>query len=253
MTSKQAIGVFIILALIGLSAAGPARAQSAETPGGWQFELTPYFWGAGIKADLKVGLLPEQSVDASFSDIWESLHFALMGTFEARKDRWGFLFDGVYANLTKSLPTPGDIFGDLKAGIKLGVFSLAGTFRAVEGKAAVDVVGGVRYVNFTADLELTSGIYAGRQGSASQGWVDGFGGARLQFALAKAWTLVGYADVGAGGSKLSWQALAGLEVKFSKALSGKLGYRYFYFERENNDVLFKFAMAGFYAGLGIGF
>jgi opacity protein-like surface antigen len=46
--------------------------------------------------------------------------------------------------------------------------------------------------------------------------------------------------------------LAGLNVNFSKALSGKLGYRYFYFGREESDVLFKFGLAGFYGGLGIG-
>ena len=255
MTSKKPIRAFIILilALAGISAAVPAMAQSADTSPGWKFELTPYFWGAGLKVDIKIGLLPGQSVDASFSDIWKSLHLAMMGTFEGRKGRLGFLLDGIYISLTKTVPTPGNMFGDLKAGITPSGFSLAGTYRALEGQAALDLVGGLRYTNVAADLELTSGTLAGLQRSSGQGWVDGFVGTRLQLSLAKAWTLVGYADVGAGGSNLSWQALAGLKARFSKTFSGKLGYRYIYFEYDKSPVLFKIGMGGFYAGLGIGF
>lgn len=223
--------------LAGLSGALPARTQQTDTSEGWTFQLTPYLWGMGVKAELQVGLLPELSADASFSDILKSLHFAMMGSFEGRKGRWGFLFDGIYFNLTKTVPTPEDMFGDVKAGIKEDVFSLAGTFRAVEGQAAIDIIGGMRYFYSSADLELTSGTLAGRKASASKSWVDGFVGTRLQFLLAKTWTLVGYADVGAGGSRLSWQALAGLDVKFSRVLSGKLGYRYFYLDREKDSGL----------------
>ena len=106
MTGKKTIGAIIVLALGGLTAASPARAQSADTPENWQFEITPYFWTSGLKADIKTPLLPEQSTDVSFSELSKLVHFGLAGMFEARKDRWGFLMDGTYVDLGKTVTTP---------------------------------------------------------------------------------------------------------------------------------------------------
>jgi len=84
--------------------------------------------------------------------------------------------------------------------------------------------------------------------------VDVFGGARLRIFLVKWLAFVGYADIGAGGAKLSWQAYAGMDVRFSKVFWGKVGYRYSYFDRESDDNEFlKLTKAGIYAGLGIRF
>ena len=249
MTAKKAIGAFIILALAGLSAL-PARAQSAEKSDKWQFEITPYFWMSGLKAEIKSGLLPEQEMDASFSDLAKLVDFGLAGMFEARKGSWGILFDGMYVDLGKTVTTP---YGELDLGMKQSNFSLAMTYRAVEGKAALDLLGGGRYNNMTDDLELTSGPFEGRKKSLTDDWVDGFVGARLRLYLVKWLAFEGYADVGTGGAKISWQAFAGLNVRFSKVFYGKVGYRYSYLDRENDDGYIKITKAGIYAGLGIRF
>jgi hypothetical protein len=66
-------------------------------------------------------------------------------------------------------------------------------------------------------------------------------------------TLEGYADIGAGGSKLSWQTWVGLNVRFSRVFYGKVGYRYSYFDRNQDGGFVKIAKSGIYAGLGINF
>lgn len=248
---KKAIFAFIILVLAGLSAVVPARAQSAAPSEKWQFEITPYFWFSGLKTEIKTGLLPEQEMDVSFSDLSKLVDLGLAGMFEGRKGRLGFLIDGMYVDLGKTVTTP---LGEVDLGMKQGSFSLAMFYRAVEGKAALDLLGGGRYSNMSNDLKLTSGTLAGRQTSSTDFWVDVFGGARLQIFLAKWLAFVGYADIGAGGTKLSWQAYAGMDVRFSKVFWGKVGYRYSYFDRESDDNEFlKLTKAGIYAGLGIRF
>ena len=113
--------------------------------------------------------------------------------------------------------------------LKTSNISLAGLARVVEGQATVDLLAGARYNSMGSGLEVTTGPYAGLKKSTTDNWLDGFAGVRLLVPLARAWTLVGYADVGTGGATLSWQAYAGLDIRFSRVFYGKLGYRYSYF------------------------
>jgi hypothetical protein len=253
MTRQTAVRALIILFLAGLAAAAPAGAQSAAASGKWQFEITPYFWASGLKTDIKTGLQPEKSTEVSFSELSKLVHFGLASMFEARKDRWGFLIDGSYVDLGTTVAQSGTMPGDVDVTLKNGNFSLAGLARVVEGQAAVDLLAGARYNYMDSSLRVTTGPYSGLAKSSTDKWVDGFVGARLLVSLARAWTLVGYVDIGAGGSKLAWQAYAGLDVRFSRVFYGKLGYRYSYFDRDQDGGYLKQAKSGIYAGLGIRF
>jgi hypothetical protein len=230
-----------------------APSPTAPKPGAWQFEFTPYLWGAGLDGEVKVGRLPAQGVEASFSDLLKVLDLGLMGTFEGRKGRWGLIVDALYFDLSETEPTPNNLYGDAEVGITQQLYSIGGTYRVAEGKTSVDLLGGVRYGDISADLELTSGIAAGRKAGDSINWWDGLVGARLLWRFAEHWTLVGYAEIGGGGTKLTWQALAGVDWKFSKHLAGKFGYRTMSIDYDQDDFVYDVAMAGGYAGLGIRF
>jgi opacity protein-like surface antigen len=240
--------------VLGLCPAVPARAAPSDiSEDAWTFEFTPYIWGAGLEGDVKLGRLPSAGVEASFSDILNVLDLGLMGAFEGRKGRWGVLFDGIYVSLSDSVPTPNSLYGNAQINLTEQIYSLAGTYRVSEGQVPVDLVGGLRYVNLDIKGELTSGIATGRIRSGSESWWDVFIGARVLYPFAEHWALVGYADVGGGGSDLSWQALAGVNYQFSKVISGKIGYRYLSLDYENADFLYDMNMAGFYAGVGFRF
>jgi hypothetical protein len=240
------------------AAAAPAPAAAtpapSPTPSGWRFEIVPYLWAAGLDGDVKVGRLPTAGVEATFSDLLNVLDFALMGSFVARRDRGGFFVDALYFDLSDSASTPNDVYGDADVGLTEQMYSAAGTYRVNDGgKVPVEILGGLRYVDISGDLELTSGIAAGRKVNGSVNWWDGFVGANIHWEFAEHWALVGYGDIGGGGSKLTWQALAGIDWTFSPHLSGKFGYRYMSIDYDETELLYDVAMAGGYAGLGIRF
>jgi hypothetical protein len=253
MTSQKMIGALIILGFVGLSAAVPAEAQTAKTSEGWTFQLMPYFWASGIKSDIQAPIGPERTIDLSFSDILESIHFGAMGSFEGRKGRWGFLFDGGYADIRKTVSVSGDVIGDVEAKMPTSTVALVATGRVVQGKMVLELLAGPRYNWSKTELTVTSGLAAGLQYSSTDSWWDAIAGARLFIPLAKSWMLYGYGDVGGGGSELTWQAKGAVAWRFSRVLSAEVGYRHFYFERVNNGVSNKQAKSGVYLGLGIWF
>ncbi len=254
MNGNKGIGIFTILALACLGAALPAAAQSDDTASRWTFELVPVFWASGLHLDAQTGE-GDQSIDVSFSDILKALHFGAVGSFEARKGRLGIVFDSMYVDLGKSIPQAGPMPGDVDLDMQQSGLSLALALRvAGDGSTAIDLLGGARYNYMNSVLEVTSGPLDGLSNASKDSWVDGFGGLRVLGRLAKSWTLLAYGDVGAGGSKLTYQGKAGVIWTLSKLLSAHLGYRHQYFEREIGEgESFKMAKSGFYLGLGFQF
>jgi opacity protein-like surface antigen len=264
---RKILGVILCAGALGvaqIAVTQPAAAQTAakdpaasspsgSSPGGWQFEIAPYLWGAGLSGDVKVGRLPQQGVEASFSDLVKVLDVAGMVVFEGRKGRWGFVLDTIYIDLSETEPTPDALFGDAKVDLTQQMYTLYGTWRVVDGRTTLDVMGGARYVDMRNNLELTSGIAAGREVTSVVNWWDGLVGARVRWGFAKKWGLVGYGEIGGGGTKLSWQALAGFDWRFSKHMAAKFGYRYLSLDYDHTDLVYDMAMAGGYAGLGFRF
>jgi opacity protein-like surface antigen len=237
-----------ILTALGLALAPPAFSQSTEpNPPGWQFQLTPYAWLAGLTGEIQAGQA-SASIGASFSNILDSLDLGLMGTFAARKGRWGVLFDGIYARLSKDGTSSGAADLGVHTVVVSQIYSLALSFQALRH---LEILGGVRVMPISASLEVTSGTFAGAEASGSNTAVDGFVGARLVVPLIGRLALEAYGDIGAGDSKFVWQGLAGLGLKLSKTLSAKLGYRYLSIENESPHVTTRMAEGGFCLGLGI--
>jgi len=242
------------LLVAAASFASPARAQSTPPKDdGWRFDATPYLWGAGINGDIKIGRLPTGGVEASFSEIFNSLHFAAMAAFEGRKDRWGFIVDAIYMDLSQSTPTPQAAFGDADGSLNEQLYTGLASYRVLDGNVAVDVFAGPRYVSLDADLTLTSGSAAGRAASASKSWWDGVGGARVLWHLERNWFVTGLVDVGGGGSKFTWEALVGAGYEFNKTISVKFGYRYLSVDYDTSSFLYDVATAGPFAGVGFRF
>lgn len=99
------------LACVLLAAASPAfSADLGPGPGAsyvepapvnpWTFSFTPYGWFTGINGNV-TARGHTVDVDESFIEIAEHADSfaALMGYFEARKGRWGFFTDAVWADL----------------------------------------------------------------------------------------------------------------------------------------------------------
>jgi opacity protein-like surface antigen len=256
-----------------LAAAGaPAHAQSSSSgAGAWTFELTPYLWASGLKGDVQAGAVPRTSVDMKFTDIFDILDFAAMGTLEARNGRWGLLFDAIYLKVsdegTATRTGPGPIGATLTATAdaeaKQTLLSAAAMYRVSEGRTAVDALGGVRYTKIKVSADIGASLF-GPAGagvartvsrSGDKDWTEPFVGARILHPVSDRWTLVGYADVGGFGvgSDLTWQVIGGANYESSKRLSFKFGYRYMRIDYDKSGALYDVTMQGPYAGLGISF
>lgn len=241
-----------------LIAAVPALAQEEPYPDGWQFEATPYFWAAGLSGWTRVGTqMPTGNVNASFSDVWQNLSAGAMGSFEARKGRWGLIFDAVYVRLSKtSDPLLGGALGTVRLQMTNEIFQGAAAYRVLDSPVTpVDVLAGVRYTYIDQDLSFSeSGLLpSGARRSGRTSWTDGIVGIRAAYALSDKWSFVGYADAGAGGTKYSWQVIASANYAISKTFNAKAGYRIISMNYEQPQFLYDMKISGIFIGLGIRF
>jgi hypothetical protein len=249
---SRAAGLAIVVAILApLAAAKPSTTESKD----WEFQLVPYIWGAGIGGELKIGALPAQGVEASFSDIWSNLDIAGMLAFEARKDRWGLLTDAIYVDLSDSVPTPNQVvYGNADVSMTQQLYSALIAYRIYQSeKATVDLAWGTRYFRIDTDLSLSGGAAAGRSVSGMEDWWDWLAGVRVVGHPSKRWSLMGYADIGGGGSQLTWEGIMAADFAFNKTVSLAFGYRYLSTDYVHDAFSFDAAMQGPFLGLGFRF
>jgi opacity protein-like surface antigen len=265
---KRGFGKAAIPAAFALCFVPPAHAQAASPDNGqWQFEAAPYIWIAGTDVSTRLGArAPVVNASGSVSgDISSSMNAGAMGTFEARRDRWGFLLDLWRVTASNgSRPVMGGVLGNASLKTTQAASELAAAYRVWDHQSTpVDAVAGIRYSYLKADINFSPSLLlpAGARFTENVDWPDVFVGVRVAHALTDKWRLVGYADIGAGVTKKSWQALAGANYAFSKNMSAKFGYRIFNMDFERSysfsDVKTDFRLnmktSGVYAGLGLKF
>lgn len=225
-----AFAVVISVALAPLAAA-------AEPEESWQFGASIYGWfpdiaGRTAFSDTTGG--GEFEVDVG--DILDNLEMVFMGTFDARRGRWGVWTDAIYMDLGASqtgtrngtvggLPIPTDASADVDLDMKSWIWTLAGYFRGIDNpRYTFDTLVGLRYldVDQKVDWDVTGNVGSipieDRSGSARadlKNW-DAIVGIRGRFAFGAnhAWFVPYYFDVGAGDSDLTWQVLGGLGYAF---------------------------------------
>lgn len=255
-TSKTRLSLAAAGLVVALGPLGPAHAADD-----WRFAFTPYLWASGMKGEAEAGNLPRTRVDMQFTDIMETLDFGLMGQFEARKDRWGLMFDAIYMKLSDSAIAsrtgPNGIVSldvNAKAQIAQSVLAGAVAYRVLEVDTAVDVFGGLRYTNLDIDAKVDAGLF-GLSGQANRhgdkDWVDPYIGVRVQHPLAERWTLVGLADVGGFGvgADSTWQVSLGAIYEVSESTSATFGYRYYKVDYDEGDFLYNMESDGLYVGM----
>lgn len=178
---------------------------------------------------------------------------ALYSTFEARKDRFGLLLDGLYIRLTDSMTTPGAAFGDVNGTVTQQLYSAAVAYRVSTAPVTVDALGGLRYTDLRVGLELTQGLLAGRSGEAHENWLDFVDGVRAAAPIGSDWSVIGHFDVGGGRSSTTWQAIVGANFAINPGFGLKVGYRYLSVDYDTDEFLYDMATKGPYLGVGIRF
>jgi cellulase/cellobiase CelA1 len=213
-----------------LASPGPAAAQSADD---WQFGLLIYGYFptiSGTSTFPPSSSSPGVSIDAD--TVLDNLKFVFMGTFEARKGRWGAFTDVIYIDVgaNKSDTREFSIGGsqipvgasaNLDYDLKGVLWTIAGSYRAISDPGTtLDVFAGARLVDLEQKISWqTSGNVgsipvSGRSGNSEvsrSNWdaIVGVKG-RVMFGGDRRWFVPYYLDIGAGDSDLTWQAMAGI-------------------------------------------
>jgi hypothetical protein len=223
-TILTALAIFNLPALAGPpSPVVPMPPPVADS--GWQFRFAPYLWAQGLDGASGVRGL-EGDVNVDFSDIVSDLDFAFMGTFEARRGRWGILTDVNYAELSDSFDTRGIIFsgGDFK--MKQFLSNITLNYRVMENAGTViDLYAGARLNWIDLNLELEGGKGGSVSRSGDDFWADAIVGARFQTDLGGRWFFRATGDIGAGQSDFTWQAVGLIGYKINDNCNVGLGYR----------------------------
>lgn len=248
--SKKLVG------LAGSICCLPVAAQVSEPASAWQFEITPYLWLSTMPLHVDLGATGSNGANPPFPVADTSLDFAGMVAMEARKGPWGALVDAQYVKLgVTGAPIVATLtpFSNIDLTYAQQIWNLLGLYRVADGPVAVDLLAGGRYLHVKTDTEISALSFPGIVGGTrSKGWWDGVVGARALMPIDAKWSLLGYLDVGGGGSELSWQAIAGANYRFTNDIAVKFGYRYFSFKRDDAPVI-KASMGGLYAGVGFRF
>jgi hypothetical protein len=216
--------------LIVLLLAGPAAAQ--ETP--WTYSASLYGWLPGVDTSTDTAL---GTVDSSLSgsDALSDLEMAFMGTFEARRGRWGLIGDLIYADLSTGEDTPfGLAFSRAEVTTTLTAFSGYAAYRVYDTpQVAIDVAGGFRWFDLDLDTSLKAGALPQQDFSSSDSWANPVIAVRAIVPFGDRWFGTAFADAGGfTGDSSTWQAFASVGYRFDPRWSAQFGYRYMNVETE---------------------
>ena len=240
-------------ALVGSRSTRQSSSSSSANDDKWHFRFSPYAWIAGVTGRAGIGALVV-NVDSGLSDPNVHLNFGLMGAMEARKNKFIILTDLQYSNLGTERPNPGILFSSATADFKTFILDPEVGYRVAanpEKGRYVDVVGGVRYWHLRTDLNFAAGALSARSATASRGWVDGVGGVRGVIHLSPKIYMMGKGDLGAGGSKFTYQLFGGFGFQVSRSVALVGGYRAIHVNYDRNNFLFDTTLHGPILGLTI--
>ena len=265
---KTTIAAVILLMMfcgVNSAAAKNLTDTGADT---WQYEITIYGWLPTIDGKLKYDVPPGSgdNVTVDASDILDSLNFVLMGIFEARYNKMSYAIDLLYMdvsnteNTTITLGPRGEVPVDVSAGLGLSTWLVTGTvgYDVVQtDKSRTAVLAGVRYLTLDADVNLTVNgppppTPPPNYVSGSKDFWDAIIGVKGGFMLNEKWYIPYYADIGAGGSNLTWQLYAGIGYLFHWG-DIKLGYRYLGYDQDSDKLVQDLKFYGPMMGIGFRF
>ena len=218
-----------------VAAQASPQSSASELPDldeGWRFKLAPYLWIPAQDGDITVKGNPasvDLSVADTFDTITDNFNLGLTLRGEATRKQWSVLADIMYLSLeVDDVPLQS---GPASVRQDQGIFEFAAAYEVSSSSLSNDSgeyakfsfapLAGVRIHYLSLELEPTGAAEV----SGDKGWVDALVGFRTSVAFTDSFSIFARADVGAGGSDFTWNALAGFEYRFNSWGSLLAGYR----------------------------
>jgi hypothetical protein len=239
---------------------------SAQTSDAWQFGAQLYGFFPSLDARTN---FPASSggvpVEVDASKLLSDLKFVFMGSFEARKGRWGGFTDLMYFDVGSNhsgtrdlviggIEIPATASASVNYDIKGLAWTIAGEYALIaQPQATTDLVFGARMIKLeqAIDWGLDGNIggipSAGRTGSSfveRTNW-DGIVGAkgRWYFTGDRHWFAPWYVDIGTGDSDLTWQAMGGIGYSWG-TIDTVLAYRHLDYDFGSGKPFLEFSLSG---------
>jgi hypothetical protein len=233
-------------ALIALSMA--ATVQSA-TDDEWNWGVEAYLWGPDIDIKTPDG----QHLQIDFVDIVQDLNLAGMAVFAARRGKWTLLSDVIYLDIDDDVEARFNPLIELENfGLKAWIVTPLLGYEVFDGdRLSVHLIGGARYLWIEFNQEFNISLPpppAQTKTNESESIWDGVVGARGQWQFNDKWYASYHADIGAGGSDLTFQVLGAVGYRFDR-FDAIFGYRYLEWDIDDPKVLDTLDLGGFMAGL----
>jgi hypothetical protein len=203
----------------------------------WVYGAEVYGWGADIGGETTSG----GPVDVDFNDLFDDLELGFMGTLAAARGKWTLFGDFIYLDVDDDTKGSVNILGsqvptEVDVELKGFVATVGGAYSFLDtGTTRLNLVAGARYLWLEADLDVDIGPVSGDGSDSDHVW-DGIVGLRGKTDLNEKLYLTYFADVGAGDSDMTWQALAAISYRFQK-FDAVLGYRYLEWDFDDGDML----------------
>jgi hypothetical protein len=262
MKQPKRIGRATVLGAM-LALALPASAQTGTTSADacvWRLGLNGWFPSIHSSTQLDLPAGGSISAETDPGSYLSKLKFVFMGKLEARRGPWSFLADATYLNLgdlrskVRSISGPtGIVTVPIDAGTRSDLKGFIGTFEGgytlmQTPGARTDVVAGVRYSSLKTKLDWqlsgpTGGLATEGGVEQTKDFLDGVVGVRGNASLGGNWDFRYYVDAGAGSSRFTWQALAGVGYRFVWG-DAVLGYRHLAYDLHNDRPISDIKFSG---------
>ena len=241
MDNRFKMTVSAVATAISVSASLPLQAAESDT---WKFELTPYFWGAGIDADVEVANRPAE-IDASFSDIADNLDMTAAVLATAQYNAWVTWLQVDYLDLSSDLSR---VSGNLESKLTMATLGFGYQFQGWKKGQTFDVLLGVR--NLKLDNELTLDTLGGFSGDRDV--TDAVIILRPSLQLSERWRFNPTLSYGSGDSESTYELQPQFQFQAWENAALRLGYRKLGYDIESSrGNTFDGAFEGPFIGIGI--
>lgn len=226
---------------------GLAAAASAQDR--WTVELTPYLWAAGLDGNTAAdGTGSEIDTDYELFSL-DNLDFALGTALDARKGRWGMLYDAMYVEFSDEFARSPAREVEVSGGFVETIGSLA-----AENGRPLDLLFGLRYVALKSTVDVAPLARA----TAREGWLDPVVGIRFNHAFNERWSVALRGDLGgfsisSDSSELATNLSAMFRFRFGGRMTLHGGYRVLQMDFDGDDLVLDATLQGYVVGVGIAF
>jgi hypothetical protein len=240
MRTKTIPVIISVIATLAVTTHATAQDSSDE----WELQLAPlYLWAVNLDGTMTVRGV-EAPLEVSFDDAFDNLDAAFTLQFEAWQNKWGFIGNFSYLNLSDDVTGPLGL-ASANVDLKDWIVEASAGYRF---HPSAFLILGVRYYKVDGTITPDGPVGLLPTIDVEEGWLDPIVGIGWRPQLSKRVTLNFRGDVGGFGlaSDLVWHGFASIDLRVSRHVALGAGYRVmdYDYEKEREQFAFKVEHSG---------